>query len=335
MKRFLFLHPHLLLLRAPADDGTAAGAAAGAGGGGAADPAAAAAAAAAAGAGAGGAGAPAAKWFETDGYTAEDRDWLAAKGFALDDPVAALAKISKSARGAEKLLGKGPEGLLERPAKDQALTDWIKANAGALGLPDKAEAYAAKPPEGWPKDLTWNGDLEGAARTVAFDNGVPPKVHQAYVDLFAREMMRIDTEARSKFEAANTAMLADLTRQFGDKVALVEARARQGAQFVAEKAGLDGAAIEHISTMLSMKTGDAATIKFMAKIGELLGEDTGISVGRSGGGLGMSAQDARAEAARLRSRDGEYAKAVAAGDRVALTRLKPHLDTLDRIAAGG
>ena len=137
--------------------------------------------------------APTAKWFEDAAYTPEERAWLAAKGLAEDDPLKAVPKLIKGHRAAEQRIGKGLDSIIDKPAKDQTFAQWSAANRAALGLPDKEDGYAVPPPEFWPKDAQWDTTLEANARKMAFENGVSPEVHQAYVSLFAQKMKDLNT----------------------------------------------------------------------------------------------------------------------------------------------
>ncbi|WP_186008593.1 hypothetical protein, partial [Salmonella enterica] len=80
--------------------------------------------------------------------------------------------------------------------------------------------------------------------------------------------------------------------------------------------------------------GDANTIRFMAAIGDMMGDDGAVGLGK-GGGLTTTPAEARAALARMRSRDGDYAKAYAKGDRAEMERLRPTIDRLTKIAASG
>jgi hypothetical protein len=108
------------------------------------------------GAAAAAAPAAAAKWFEDAAYSPEERSWLAAKGLAEDDPMAAMPKLVKGHRAAEQRIGKGLDAIIEKPAKDQPYDEWVKANREALGLPADEKGYQVAPPENWPKDLPWD-----------------------------------------------------------------------------------------------------------------------------------------------------------------------------------
>lgn len=298
----------------------------GAGGGGGGDEAAAAAAAAAA-------ANPPGKWFEAADYSDEERSWLTAKGMAEEDPTKVLPKLVKGHRSAEQRIGKGLDSIMDRPAKDQPYAEWAKANGAALGLPETAEGYTAEPPADWPKDLPWDTGLEARARQMAFDMGAPPDLHKAYVGLFAEHVKGLEAAATEGMAKAKADLDTELLRDFGDQTEAVKARARQGAALLAEKAGLGADGLAAISQLLHDKTGDASVIRLFNAVGELAGEDA--LLGRGGGGLGMTAADAKAEFDKLHAAGGEWYQAVATGDRPAQARLKVKIDQLARVMARG
>lgn len=294
----------------------------------------AAAAAAAATANAAASTAAQAKWFEDAAYTPEEKTWLTAKGLAEDDPLKALPRLIKGHRAAEQRIGKGLDSIIDRPAKDQSFADWSNANRAALGLPDKEDAYTAAAPESWPKDAKWDAALEASARKLAFENGVSPEAHKAYVGLFADKMKEMHMAAEGGLAAARETMMADLRRDFGDKTDATITGAKQAAQYFAEKAGLDSAAIESIGMVLSDKIGDAGTIRFMAAIREAMGEDSAVALGQGSQQLTATPADARAELAKLQAPGGEYYQATMSRNLPEIERLKPKIAMLTKIAAG-
>lgn len=309
---------------APEDGGAAAGDA------GAADAAAAAAAAAQAGAG----DPPAAKWFEGDLLTADERTWLGSKGLNLDDPLQAIPKLVRGHRSAEQFMGKGVDRIIERPADGQAYAEWARANAAALGLPEKAEGYEIAPPESWPKDAQWDTAFEAEFRKVAFEEGLPPGAANKLVALYADKVKGLADAAEAGYAEANSKMMGELSREYGEQVPTVIARAKQGAQAIAEKAGLDAEALTAVTARLSKDMGDAQTIRFMAAIGELMGEDSGVGLGQgSGGGLTATRSAAEAALADFMKPDGEWAKAAQSRDSAAINRLRPKFDQLTRAVA--
>ncbi|WP_101339733.1 hypothetical protein [Cereibacter azotoformans] len=315
----------LMLCRAP-EDGAGAGAAEGGGEGGA--DAEAAAAAAAAGEGQG----SATPWWKGSDFTAEEQQWLAARGLTEDDPTKVLPKIVKGHRAAEQRIGRGLDTIIDKPGKDQPVTEWLRANAAALGLPDKEDGYTAQPPADWPKEAAWDTELEAKARKVAFELGVPPQAHQAYVSLFAEKVKEMDRASRDGLALAQDQMMNDLRRDYGEQVGAVITKAKQGAQFVAEKAGLSADALTGISQVLSDKGGDANTIRFMAAIADMMGEDNAAGIGK-GGALTMTPAEARAELARFQAPDGEYGRAVAEGNVAKVRELSTRREQLAKIAA--
>jgi hypothetical protein len=276
---------------------------------------------------------PKAAWWKDSAYSAEEQQWLAAKGLTEDDAMKILPKLVKGHRSAEQRIGKGLDSIMDRPAKGQDHAEWARANAASLGLPDQEDGYAAEPPEFWPKDLAWDKELEGAARKVAFEKGVHPSAHKAYVELFAQKMKSIEADATEKFQQANTQMMADLQKEWGAQTDAQMALARQGAQAVAERAGLDGEALERITGVLSKSSGDAQAIRFMAAIGAMMGEDSGVGLG-NGGSLAKTPAEARAELARFEGPDGEYGKAYASGNMRAMKELRAKREQLAKLASG-
>lgn len=277
---------------------------------------------------------PSAKWWEAKDFSDEERQWLAARGLTEDDPLAAIPKMVKGHRAAEQRIGKGLDSILDKPAKDQPYTDWVAKNREALGLPADEKGYEVTRPENWPKDAPWNDQAEAAAKAIAVKYGIPKDALQELVNLQAADAMQTYQSAAAMGEEAKRALMADLEKDFGEQVPKVLHQARLGAQFIGEKAGLNTEAIANLSDVLTDKIGDANAIRAFRVIGEMLGDDTAVGLGK-GGGLTTTPAEARAEIARLRSPEGEYSKAVKAEDRAEIARLQPTIDRLTKIAAGG
>lgn len=276
----------------------------------------------------------AAKWWESDAYSADERQWLTARGLTEDDPLAAIPKMVKGHRAAEQRIGKGLDTILDRPAKDQPYTDWIDKNRAALGLPADEKGYEIARPEAWPKDAPWDEASETKAKAIAVKYGLPKAALQELVDLQAANTLDTYKQAAALGDEAKRTLMADLEKDFGDQTKTVIHQARLGAQFIGEKAGLDAEAIANLSDVLTEKVGDANAIRAFRVIGEMLGDDTALGLGK-GGGLGTTPAEARAELARQQSPEGEWYKATAANNRAEIERLKPTIDRLNRIASGG
>lgn len=291
---------------------------------------------------AGGAGDPppagnppaAGKWWEGDRFADPARQFLTAKGLTVDDPLEAMPKLVDMASNFEKRIGKGLDQILDRPGKDEPYPDWVAKNREALGLPKDEAGYSVARPEAWPKDAPWDDKSEAAAKAIAVKYGVPKEALQELVNLQAQNAMDTYSQAAALGDEAKRTLMADLERDFGDKTPAVIQRARLGAEAVAQKAGLQMDAVANLSDVLTAKIGDANTIRFMAAIGDMLGDDAALGLGK-GGGLTTTPAEARAELARLRADGGEYAEAFRKGDRAGMERLRPKLDSLTRIATGG
>lgn len=274
----------------------------------------------------------AAPWHKSGDFTADEQQWLAAKGLAVEDSKDILAKLVRGHRSAEQRIGKGLDSILDKPAKGQAHAEWARANAAALGLPDKEDGYAVEPPDFWPKDAPWDSELEGKARKLAFDMGVSPETHKAYVGLFAEKMKALDESSALELEGAKGKMMADLQKDFGAQTDAKITQARQAAQMVAEKAGLDAEAVERIGKLLAKDTGDAQVIRFMATIAEMAGEDSMVQP-NGGGSLTMTPVDARAAYEKFVGPEGDYGKAFAAGDTMTMQKLAARRTELAKLAS--
>jgi len=271
-------------------------------------------------------------WYADAGYTEEDRQWLTARGLTEDDVTKVVPKLVRGHRNAEARLGRGVDTILDKPAKDQPISDWMRANAAALGLPDKPEGYEVKPPEFWPKDLPWDSALEAKARDIAFKAGAHPEVHKQYVALCAEKMKAMEYASREGLATAQAEMMAELRRDYGAQTDAKITQARQAAQAIGEKAGLTTDQIAAIGQTLSDKLGDAGVIRFLATAAEAFGEDSAAAIGR-GGQLTTTPAEARAELAAITAADGPMQKAMAAQDRTGIAELNARRVMLAKIAA--
>lgn len=277
---------------------------------------------------------PAAKWWEGDKFADPARNYLTAKGLTVDDPMEAMPKLIDIAANAEKRIGKGLDTILDKPAKDQTYPDWVAQNRAALGLPADEAAYQVAPPEGWPKDAQWDTAREAKAKAIALKYGVPKEGLQELINLQAEAVMEMNASGAAMSEQAKRELMADLEKDFGTQTPAVIQRARQGAEAVATKAGLSSEAIANLSDAMMDKIGDANVIRFMAAIGDMMGDDGAVGLGK-GGALTTTPAEARAQLAALRAEGGEYYVATNKRDSAAMARLQPKIDMLTRIAAGG
>lgn len=275
-----------------------------------------------------------AKWWEGDAYTPEEKQWLAARGLTEDDPLAAIPKMVKGHRAAEQRIGKGLDTILDKPGKDEPFTEWVAKNREALGVPADEKGYDVKRPETWPKDAPWNEASEAKVRQVGVKYGLRPEAVQELIDIAAADALSTYQEAQGLGDKAKKDLMDALHADHGDKVPAILLKARQGAEAVAQKAGIGADVVANLSDTLTDKIGDANVIRFMAAIGDMLGDDGALGLGK-GGSLTQTPADARAELAQLRSPEGAYYKATATGNRAEIARLQPTIDRLTKIASGG
>lgn len=272
-------------------------------------------------------------WWESSDLDADTQQWLTAKGYAQADKDAVLLKAVKGHREAEKRLGNKPEDLLTRPKDGQAVSEWLAAQREKLGLPDAEDGYKVEPPEGWPKDAKWNEGMEAKARKLAFEAGVPPEVHQKYVELYATEVQQMLADAETELTGATQKMLADLQKDWGDQTQAKITVAKQAAQVMAERVGMDSQALSNLVATMSDKTGDANVMRFFAAIGDMMGDDVAVSMGRNAGSIAMTPQEADAEIAKISAPGGEYYEAFKGSDHGAKERARAKMQTLTKIAA--
>lgn len=272
-------------------------------------------------------------WWEADGTTEETRAFFKANGLTVDDPAEAARKAADMARHAQKRLGHKPEELMLRPKDPKALAEWMRENRDIFGLPEKPEDYAIAKPEGF--DGEWDDGLARQMQAAGYEAGVPPAAMQKLTGIYAEHVKTLMGRAQDDLAQATEAMRSELTKDWGDNYQANVTRARQAAQVIAERASMDGDALSATLALLSEKTGDANTMKLFHAIGQAMGDDTALALGKGNGSYATSPAEARAEAAKLRSPGGEYYEAVNKGDRTAMDRLKPRLTQLDRLASGG
>ena len=278
---------------------------------------------------------PTAKWWENDkAFSAEQREYLTAKGLTLDDPLEVMPRVIEMHRQAEKRLGKPADSFMDRPAKDQKLGDWMKANAELFGIPKDATGYELEVKD-LPDGVQWDKGLEDKFRTFAHENGVPAALAKDMVGLFAGHMAETVKGLETELQTSRQALELELKKDWGDQYGAKVTLAKQAVDALAEKAGFDQKALTNLNMALSEKVGDPAVMRLFAAIGEMMGEDTLGGLGKGNNTLATTPAEARAEISKLRSSEGEYTKAIQKGDRAEMDRLQKRIETLTRIAAGG
>lgn len=278
--------------------------------------------------------APAAKWWESPKLSDAHRTALTAKGLTLNDPMEALHKLIDMQVNAEKRLGAPADRLLTKPKDGESVADWMRQNATLFGIPEAPDKYDIKKPADWPKDAQWNTALETQVRQIGHEEGLSGKALQRLTEAYAGSVKSLMDGAEAELQKANGEMMAELERDWGAQTPARLAQAQQAASVLGEKAGLNPEQIQSLAQTLKPKVGDAGTIRLFAAIGEMLGDDTALGLGRGGGSLGITPAEARQQIAALRAPDGAYGKAYAAQDRREMARLQPEIERLTKIAAG-
>lgn len=105
------------------------------------------------------------------------------------------------------------------PPTDDAKPEDLDAFFGKLGMPEKAEGYDFKMPEGLPADLPYDADFAKEFKAMARDARLPAKqaqaLHDAYVKNFAAKMQAgAEAQAKAKAEAEQKAF-AELSTAWG------------------------------------------------------------------------------------------------------------------------
>ncbi|UWR31340.1 hypothetical protein K3758_07505 [Sulfitobacter sp. W002] len=271
------------------------------------------------------------KWWEGDKFK-DHRDMLEATGLTVDDPLDAVIKLAKMEKSAQTKLGKPADQLLTKPGKDESVTDWMKSNADIFGIPESADKYDIKKPEAWPKDAKWDEGLEGKVRELGLAKGMSNDAVNAMVGLYAENIMALDKGSADDLAKANSEMMADLQKDWGQQTEAKLTLASQAASVIAEKAGLDQTAMQNLAESLKPKIGDAGTMRIFAAIGEMMGDDQMV-MGNGGTSLSTTPAEARAELSKMQSPGGEYFEATSKRDTATIARLKPQIERLTKIAA--
>lgn len=271
------------------------------------------------------------KWWEKLGD--DQRDLVTKSGLTLEDPVEAVAKLADMERAAQRKLGAKPEDLMTKPKEGQSVAEWMKENGSVLGVPDAADGYEITPPDSWPKDAKWDTDFEAQVRSIAHEEGVPAVALNRLVAVYAEKVAGLEATADETYQQANQQMMQGLESDWGDQTKARMTMAKQAAAAVAEKAGLDQDGLQGMIGVLSAKTGDAQAIKFMAAIGEMMGEDQLAGLNSDAMDMGDTPAAARAKLAKLREPGGEYFEAVQANDRDKMARLQPEIERLSKLVS--
>lgn len=257
--------------------------------------------------GQGGDGTAAPDWFGSvsdkvgEGETASNRDWLGTKGFKD------LDSLVKSYREAEKGLRDG--GRIKVPGEG-AEAEEVTAFHRAIGVPEKADGYEIKGPEG----VQLNDAVLGQLAEAGVKHGIPKAAFEGIVSDFI-QIQIADADA-------------DRKRQDGLAAEWVKA---QGAKADEQQAFVTTAARALQLTKADMQglrsgLGADRALGLLAKLGAGMAEDVMITGGSNR--FGVSGAEAKTEMDRLKGDTDFMAKAVKEG-----TPERARWDRLNRLSA--
>lgn len=190
------------------------------------------------------------------------------------DPVA----LAKSYTELEGLVGR--KGLIVPTDKDPPAVH--QAYRAALGVPETPDGYQFKAPEGVP-EAAWNADGLKALAGWAHELGMTPAQTQGIAERFARQQAEAIQRAAEGIEPDGRKMDDVLRGEWGVNYDARLAQARRAAR----QFGGDA-----IADALEAKVGGAAMLRFFAKIGETIGEDSPAGMGTGAGRVDPKAERA-------------------------------------------
>lgn len=226
------------------------------------------------------------------------------KGWGGQDGKTLLPDILKSYKNLETAFGADKAGrtlLLPKDGNDKEALDLIYSR---LGRPENAEKYQYTPPQG----VTPEADLVKMSKEMAFEAGLNQKQYEAWYQKWdgfvAEKGGATEQEKLAKLAEEQTA----LSKEWGAKDGPAWARKTALGQKAAQKFGLVNGEGKSIIDALENSFGYAATMKFMASIGEQMTESAGPDDAGKGG-FGMTPVEAK-QAYGQRQLDKEWMAAL-------------------------
>lgn len=289
------------------------------------------------GAGEGGSGAAGGgekPWYE--GRTWSDpalQQHLIKSGYHKGTAEEALEKALKGEISAVTRLGKNPGQLLDAPAEGQSFGDWLKANGSRFGVPDAAEKYEVKLPDGLPKDMPIDEGLLNDYRAFALESGLPPALVQANVDFWAKAMGGKFTALAAGAATAEENLTKDLQNAWGGNWKQNQQLAVRTFQALAADMKLAPEAAKLVAEKLNAGLGDATLLKFFHSLGEKLGEDT-LAIPRGGNAPALALAEAQQRKETIMAKhSGEMAVAMRNRDQRRINELNKELSGLNTVIA--
>lgn len=277
--------------------------------------------------------APAPKpWYEDRQWSDPTlRDHLVKSGYHNGTAEEALERALRGDIAATAKLGKPPGTLIDAPAADQKITDWLKANGKTFALPDSIEKYELKAPENLPQGTPIDDALIADYKAFAFENGIPPALAQANVDAYARMIGARVTADAAKAAQAEAALDAALKAEWGVNAGANQQRAKLAFQALAGEMKLTPEQTALLAVKLNGDLGDATLMKFFHHIAGKMGEDT-LAIPRGGNAPALALADAQSRKAQIMAQHtGDMAQANRAGNQARVRQLQEELKGLNVI----
>lgn len=245
--------------------------------------------------------APASAW--TDGFDPDSLGFVQNKGWA------GPKDVLTSYRNLEKLVGAGPDKLLQIPGADDA--DAWNSVYNRLGRPEKPEDYSIN----MPKEMA-DEEFAGWARNTFHELGLTNKQAEALSTKWNEYMggRQGQSQEAYKMEVAqqNDALKKEWGAAYDQNLTMAKTAAREF--------GLDGATIDKLEQAM----GFAGLMKFMQGIGSKIGEASFVSGDGAGAGNNfgaMTPQGAMQQISALRA-DPAFVKRYTEGDTEARAKME-------------
>jgi hypothetical protein len=228
--------------------------------------------------------------------TADTRDWLpeAFRASPVFKDIASVEALAKSYDGAARLVGLDKAQVLRIPAPDDEAGQ--AEMFARLGRPEKPEGYEF--PE-LPGALVEG--VEPAARQAFHKLGLTAAQAKGVMELYGGQITAAETTRLARAAEVEAAVVADLRREWGDAF---DDRLHGANRVIAE---LGGEALDKLVRETRMPDGTMmgnhpVLIKFLAEIGQKLGEPGTLKGGSAGqgGAASYTPDEAAAELKALR-----------------------------------
>lgn len=261
------------------------------------------------------------------------KEKLIADGYHKGTMEDALNKAMKGQIEAAKRLGRDPNSILDAPAEGQDVSEWMKKNGKAFGIPDSVDGYELKLPENLPEGMPVDDKMLNAFKKSAADMGMPAPWAQGVVDMYTGQMSEMFSSLAEKQTQAELALDTALKEQWGAQHKENTEKAKRTFQMLASEFGMDADRARTVASVFDEKAGSPAMLDFMHKLSVKLGDDT-VFTPEGGNAPAMQLADAeQRKAAIMTDFTGDMAKAVHSGNQAQVKALKEELKGLNNTIA--